>query len=197
LKRLKNAEPGAKASKRRTTREVEVRFQTNTTAGLRLPLSPPPQQRQRQQASPPLLTVHFAKNASNETLIPSPSSKICTCNLPSHQPSQKKKPNETIQISQCKNSNCRYIWYHYHCLDKSEKIKSRHGSFLCRWCRNEVVFCGLDREEKGEGEGKGEKRWRWSREEIEERFPGLGGVEGIVRPYGLGGGVVDVDGDGE
>lgn len=149
--------------------------------------------------SPVKLIVNFAKRPAGmnipdgvATLIyeefqdgsPAPSAKICSCNKPAGHSTFKK--NDQPHISQCTNPNCRFRWYHYACLNLSDKGKARFGNLFCQLCRNEQEFA-----ERDKMSGRSLDKWLdfkmpWTKEDIEAQIPGLGGHVPAVNPYGLG-----------
>ena len=158
------------------------------------PTSPP---------SPPKLTAHFAKRPINsddqehvvaltyeafQNTHPSPNSKICVCNKPASHGTFKK--GEVPQISQCVNRDCRFRWYHYSCLNQSEKGKARWGTLVCQHCRNEEEF--VEQHKKNGCNSIQQMGFRkvWSKDDIEAEMPGLGGHRPMANPYGLG---VEID----
>lgn len=152
-----------------------------------------------QSSLPPELIVHFAKRPRElqvpdgvatpiyedfQTTHPAPTSKICWCNKPASHGTFKKK--EDPQIAQCTNKDCRFRWFHYACLNLSEKAKARFGTLLCSVCRMEQDFAEQDRKNGWSGEKLMDVQPIWTKEDIETQIPGLGGVVPPASPYGLG-----------
>ncbi|UPX16436.1 uncharacterized protein EKO05_0006835 [Ascochyta rabiei] len=171
----------------------------NSTAGLRF--SPEPQL--VVLPLPAKFVVHFAKRpldtnipdgvvalayAAFQNDHPAPMSKICVCNKPASYGLFKK--SELSQITQCVNRDCRFRWYHYACLNLSEKGKARWGTFVCQYCRNEEEFAEKDRKNGWNMARQVDFRINWTKDDIEADVPGLGGHGPVANPYGLG---VDVD----
>lgn len=123
-----------------------------------------------------------------QNMTPTITSKICWCNKPAGYSTHKR--NDHPHISQCTKLNCRFRWYHYACLNQSDKGKARFGNLICQVCRNEQHFA---EREIANGWSK-EKLWNyvvpWSKEDIEAELPGLGGHAPVTNPYGL---CVEVD----
>ncbi|KAF3033327.1 hypothetical protein E8E11_000135 [Didymella keratinophila] len=149
-------------------------------------------------SSPPKLTVHFAKRPTESKLPdsvvdeewavfhrthPTPTSKICFCNKPAYH--GKFKKGEEPQIAQCVSKDCRFRWFHYACLDISEKGKARWGTLLCSVCRVEQELVDRDRVNGWTADRMIDFPPVWMKEDIEEQLPGLGGVM-QAKPYGLG-----------
>jgi hypothetical protein len=150
-------------------------------------------------SSPPKLTVHFAKRPADSQLPdditeeewdafqsarPTPASKICFCNRPACH--GKFKKGEDPQIAQCVSKDCRFRWFHYACLDLSEKGKARWGTLLCSVCRIEREYAEQDEKSGWCVEKLIEYQPVWTKERIETHMPGLGGMIPQTNPYGLG-----------
>ena len=148
--------------------------------------------------SPPKLTVHFVKRltdsegpdsvadeewAAFHRTHPKPTSKICFCNKPACH--GKFKKGEEPQIARCVSKDCRFRWFHYACLDMSEKGKARWGTLLCSVCRVEQELVERDRVNGWTADKMTNFPPVWTKEDIEEQLPGLGGVI-QTNPYGLG-----------
>ncbi|KAF9695654.1 hypothetical protein EKO04_006593 [Ascochyta lentis] len=187
----------ARTAAPRELKPTEPKVHVNPTAGLRFP---PESQPVALPSSPPKLVVHFAKRSmctdapdGVTTLAyeafqndhPAPTSKICACNKPALHKQFKK--GELPQIAQCVNRDCRFRWYHYACLNQSEKGKARWGTFMCQHCRNEEEFTAQD---KKNGWNMAQQldfsRMHWTRDDVEAEMPGLGGHAPVANPYGLG-----------
>ncbi|KAH7066774.1 hypothetical protein BKA63DRAFT_607678 [Paraphoma chrysanthemicola] len=108
--------------------------------------------------------------------IPQTKEIICHCRKPARTPH--------IQLAQCANMTCNIGWYHYECLDKSGKIRARHGTMLCQYCRNEGYFREVA-ERNGSKLVEGELSVPFSAVDVLARMPGPGGVLGVRDPYGL------------
>lgn len=150
-------------------------------------------------SSPSKMMIHFAKRpASSEVPAgiaeeewqayqrthPAPSSKICICNKPACH--GKFKKGEEPQIAQCVSRDCRFKWFHYACLDISEKGKARWGTLLCSYCRVEQELVERDRKDGWTAEKMTDFPPVWTGEDIEAQLLGLGGVVSQANPYGLG-----------
>lgn len=150
-------------------------------------------------SSPPQLTVHFAKrptetelpdNVEHEEWVtfhrthPTLVSKICFCNKPAS--NGKFKKGEMPQIAQCVSKDCRFRWFHYACLDLSEKGKARWGTLLCPVCRVEQELINRDRSNGWVPDKMMDFPPVWMSEDIESQLPGLGGVIFKADPYRLG-----------
>ncbi|KAF1914568.1 hypothetical protein BDU57DRAFT_298084 [Ampelomyces quisqualis] len=112
--------------------------------------------------------------------VPTATEIICTCSRFASTPS--------TQIAQCANTSCVIGWYHYDCLDKSGKISARHGRLICRICKNEQELKEKDKEMGWTVEKMvdAETKMPFDGKEILANLPGVGGVEGVVAPYGFG-----------
>jgi hypothetical protein len=67
-----------------------------------------------------------------------PDAKECICSCRRH------ARTFEVQLAQCANAECMIVWYHYDCLDKSGKLRARHGTMVCQYCRNEQHFKDLE-----------------------------------------------------
>lgn len=159
--------------------------------------------------APPKITAYFAKKPtiskaldiekdSEDGVIlnehPSVTARICFCGRSADwfvseknklKKSQAEKNKET-QIAQCTNTDCRFRWYHYACLNLSDKAKARFGTLLCQHCRNEQEFVVKGRGYSSNTKGFTESSLRLSKDDIEAVLPGLGGHIPEAYPYGLG-----------
>ena len=153
--------------------------------------------------SPPKLTVHFAKRPINseipdgvatltykafQNMCPASTANICWCNKPAGQSTSKK--NEPSQIAQCINTHCRFRWYHYACLNLSDKGKSRWGNLLCQHCRNKQEFAEQDKRNGWSVEQLVDFKMPLTKGDIKAEMSGLGGHVPVANPYGLG---VEID----
>ncbi|KAF3041076.1 hypothetical protein E8E12_003278 [Didymella heteroderae] len=149
-------------------------------------------------SSPLKLTVHFAKRLADEELPdsiaeeewevfqsthPTLRSKICFCNQAACH--GKFKKGEDPQIAQCVKQDCLFRWFHYVCLDLSEKGKARWGKVLCSVCHVEQKLVERDRNNGWKVEKMINLQPMWTKEDIEEQLPGLRGVIPRANPYGL------------
>ncbi|KAJ4991881.1 hypothetical protein SVAN01_02731 [Stagonosporopsis vannaccii] len=150
-------------------------------------------------SSPVKLIVNFAKRPMKLTIpdgvatltyqdfqniSPAPNAKICWCNKPANYSTRKK--TDQPHISQCMNLNCRFRWYHYFCLNQSDKGKARYGNLFCQICRNEQEFVVRDKKDGQTVEKLINIKVPWTKNDIEAEMPGLGGHIPMVNPYGLG-----------
>ncbi|KAF1954728.1 hypothetical protein CC80DRAFT_114515 [Byssothecium circinans] len=65
--------------------------------------------------------------------VPAANDRICTCREPAQ--------TNFVKIVECYNPNCKIQWYHYGCLDKTNKLSSnnrREPTWICEQCRAEV-----------------------------------------------------------
>tara|TARA_R110002003_G_scaffold107_6_gene8989 strand:- start:24253 stop:25509 length:1257 start_codon:yes stop_codon:yes gene_type:complete len=117
---------------------------------------------------------------AHQARVPDAKECICSC----------RKPARTfeVQLAQCANAECMIVWYHYDCLDKSGKLKARHGTMVCQYCRNEQHFKDLEAQNGWSVEQlvQQEMSMPFSGKDILATLPGLGGGVGVVDPYGLG-----------
>jgi hypothetical protein len=211
-KKRKNAFAGEQKTKQKKTRKTDTKVSLppvhmdNLATRPRLGLSSPERLQQvirlaptARAASPPKLTVHFAKppaeselpdNVADEEWAafrrthPTPTSKICFCNKPACH--GKFKKGEEPQIAQCASKDCRFRWFHYACLDLSEKGKARWGTLLCSICRVEHELAERDRNHGWTAGKMTNFPPLWTKEDIGEQLPGSGGVITQANPYGLG-----------
>lgn len=155
----------------------------NVTAGTRIlvdtePEIPPP--------ASPELSIHDAKRPVNmeipddvdeltweafDSTNLAPTSKICICHKPASHVTRK---GEQPQVAKCANRDCRFKWYHYTCLNQSQKMKARRGTFVCQHCQNEDFLAEQDKTNSWSTETV-DFRTDWTQEDIEARLPGTGG----------------------
>jgi hypothetical protein len=188
--------PASKATAPMEPELLQPKVQINITAGLRTTPEPEP----TTCAPPSKLVVHPAKRPTNSDVLdgveplmyeafqndrPAPTSKICYCYQPASHGTFKK--GETPQVARCVNAECRLRWYHYACLNQSEKGKARWGTLLCRHCRNDEYFSGFDKKNIAK---LIDFKAEWSKGDIEAGMSGLGGHAPVTNPYELG---VDVN----
>jgi|SRR5690242_5962275 len=153
--------------------------------------------------SPVKLILNFAKRPAKidipdgvatltyedfQNMTPTVTAKICWCNKPAAYSTHKK--NDHPHISQCTNLNCRFRWYHYACLNRSDKGKARFGNLVCQVCRNEQDFAERENANGWSTEKLLNYVVPWSKEDLEAEMPGLGGHAPVTNPYGL---CVEVD----
>ncbi|PVI01213.1 hypothetical protein DM02DRAFT_706238 [Periconia macrospinosa] len=139
--------------------------------------------------------------------MPSPTQTICTCRRPALLNDIKTKSNTSgvPGLSQCHNPECRISWFHYTCLDRSSKISSCHGRWICDVCKGERSWLGFQREVPKDGVKKldaedfervvqkvkdGKKAlmsWKgdWTGESMCREVDALFGGAGESDPYGL------------
>jgi hypothetical protein len=129
-------------------------------------------------AAPDTISEHIY--AKYQTRQPSAKEIICSCSKPAR--------TNDVMIAQCFNADCVIGWYHYACLDKSEKISCRHGRWTCQHCKNETHFKDLEKQNGWSVEKmlKSEVKLPFTGQEILAAMPNLGGGIGIVNPYGFG-----------
>jgi hypothetical protein len=117
---------------------------------------------------------------AHQARVPNAKEYICSC----------RKPARTfeVQLAQCANAECGIGWYHYDCLDKSGKLKARHGTMVCQYCRNEQHFKEMEAQNGWSVEklAQQEMSMSFSGKDILATLPGLGGGVGVVDPSGLG-----------
>jgi hypothetical protein len=149
--------------------------------------------------SPPKLIVHFAKRPAESEVPdsvageewaafhrthPTPTSKICYCNKPACH--GKFKKGEEPQIVQCVSKDCRFRWFHYACLDLSEKGKARWGMLSCSVCRVGQELVERDRKNGWTADKMTNFPLVWKKGYIEEQLPALGCMVTQANPYGMG-----------
>ncbi|KAH7389817.1 hypothetical protein BKA66DRAFT_581428 [Pyrenochaeta sp. MPI-SDFR-AT-0127] len=125
-------------------------------------------------------TVSNETYEAYETYVPSPKDLICSCKQPAR--------TYAVRIAQCANRDCVVRWYHHACLDKSEKLKSYHGTMICQQCRVDKQFNDED-EKHGwtlERIVEAETKMAFTGKEMVDALPGLAGCLGTPNPYGLG-----------
>ena len=176
------------------TTRVQPKPQVGPTAGF---LFSPETESAIRPVNPPKVTMHFAKRPpipvpdniatlaweTFQNAGPAPASKICYCHKSASYGTFK---NGVLpQIAQCTNRDCRFQWYHYACLDQSDKGKARWGTLTCTFCRN----AGHSAEQN--------KQNGWSmlqqmgfemgltKADVEAQLPGLGGRLPMANPYAL------------
>lgn len=115
--------------------------------------------------------VEDATEAAQQRCIPAASAVICVCH--------KRADTLKVRIVQCWNPECTVSWFHYDCLDKSGKLSSLHGKWLCDACKAEKVF--------GKAAKTTDMRMPFSAQEIVDGAFVPGGAYGVENPYGLGG----------
>ncbi|KAH6644760.1 hypothetical protein C7974DRAFT_440300 [Boeremia exigua] len=157
--------------------------------------------------SPLQVIVYFAKRAANtevpdgvatltyeafQVTSPVATAKICCCNKPAGHGTSKKKG--APQIAECNNLNCRFRWYHYACLNLSDKGKARFGTLLCQYCRGEEELAEQGKRAGWSMEKLVDFKMPWTKQDIDAEMPGLGGHAPLVHPYGLG---ISVDNEPE
>ncbi|KAF1922714.1 uncharacterized protein M421DRAFT_96642 [Didymella exigua CBS 183.55] len=198
-KRQKTAPAGQQAGKQKRARTaapkkpmalVDTAVFPETMLTVSLDHTPKP------AATPPKLTVHFAKPPALQSTRadvaeaewsafhgthPTRTGRICFCNQPACHGTFKK--GEAPQIAQCVNGDCRFRWFHYACLDLAEKGRARWGTLVCCVCREVGERDG----EKGcSGRKMVDLRAEWTRDDVDMHMPGLGGFVPRAHPYGLG-----------
>ncbi|KAF2864913.1 hypothetical protein BDV95DRAFT_613073 [Massariosphaeria phaeospora] len=105
--------------------------------------------------------------------FPSAATRICSC----------RKPARTfhVRLHQCNNGACPVDWWHYACLDKSNKLSARSPKWICGVCKASAFFEARDRPAAARFE---------TPEGMAEvvsamKMPGFG--RGVQDPYGLAG----------
>lgn len=81
---------------------------------IRVPPPPPPL---------PMVAYTFRDSRFPKRLVPP--RVYCFCRRPA---------NAGDQLVQCANLDCPVLWYHYNCLNKSQKISSRYNKWTCDAC---------------------------------------------------------------
>lgn len=128
------------------------------------------------------------------SMRPPDTAKICFCVRPANwfvsnenkKSKSKAEKSGEVQIAQCTNSDCRFQWYHYACLDRSDKGKARWGTLLCEHCRIEREFVDQAKaQEQVTGKPKDHKL-QLTKHDIEAALPGLNDQIPGPNPYGLG-----------
>jgi hypothetical protein len=119
-----------------------------------------------------------------QTTHPTPTSRMCICDKSATYGTYKK--GEMPQIAECVNTECRIRWYHYACLNVSDKGKARFGNLICQNCLNEQYFAEQDKKNGWSVAQLVDTKSPWSKADIEVEMPGLGGHAPVANPYGLG-----------
>ncbi|KAF1980244.1 hypothetical protein BU23DRAFT_625395 [Bimuria novae-zelandiae CBS 107.79] len=103
-------------------------------------------------------------------LFPRPNQLICSCKKPAK--------TGTTRVVQCRNPNCFIGWYHYACLNLSEKGCARFGTLLCELCTGEQHW-------RKKADGTPDLSILFSKEELLQGVYGILEGVGAKDPYGL------------